>query len=395
MQGVDKIWDYFGRREDAGETTFVCKGSRRSGKTWHILQNMMLRGCAIGRNYVGSVASMTNEQGRLGSYSDFKSICELLPYYGEGWDLKTSPLEARHRNGARMIFKSYADSETAKGIVCTDLFINEANKFTLQQYLDLKANVREYTYIDFNPNILFWVDDIFKPEDICHTTWQDNKHNLTKAQLEYFDTLYKLAHRPDASSVDKRNYMVYYLGQFAEITGQIFTPANIVLLPELPRRENGDLALRNFATFSDPSALRGADYFASCLSATDDDGRVWIIDTDSRNTGGRESVARWLLDICKAWDVQRVYVETNGVVGIDFYEFAQNSGLPVESWYSKGNKFQRIVDNFQNLTTNLVILDTPRNRDYLQQVYTFAEKCEHDDNADALNSSYNLQRWTA
>ena len=188
--------------------------------------------------------------------------------------------------------------------------------------------------------------------------------------------------------MDRYNYSVYYLGEGAEIDGAIFTRANIRLATELPH-------LRNFQVFCDPSALRGADYFAACISATDDEGRVWIVDTFSVNTGTREAVTRRLMEWCKAWDIKRVYIETNGLVGIDFYEFADNSGLPVEGWYSRGNKYQRIVDNYQNLTTQLFILDTPENRAYLEQVYAFAEKCEHDDNVDALNSSFNLQRWTA
>lgn len=393
MQGADKIWDYFGRREDAGHNTFVLKGGRRSGKTWHVLQNMMLRGCAI-PNYVGSVAAMTNDQGRLGAYADFKSILDLVPYYSRGWDLKSSPLEARHANGAKIIFKSYSDSETAKGIACNDLFINEANKFTLQQYLDLRANATDFTFIDYNPNVRFWVDEIFGPSEICTTTFRDNPY-LSKAQLEYFDTLKRLAERPEATSVDKRNFLVYYLGEFAEITGQIFTRENIRMQEELPKREDGSLALRNFKIFCDPSALRGADYFACCVSAVDDWGNVWIVDTFSVNTGTREAVTRRLMDWCRLWDIDKVYIETNGIVGLDYYDFASNSGLPVESWYSHGSKYQRIVDNYQNLTTQLVVYDTPENREYLEQVYDFSEKCEHDDNIDAVNSSYNMQRWTA
>jgi hypothetical protein len=230
---------------------------------------------------------------------------------------------------------------------------------------------------------------------LIHSTWKDNEANLTPVQLAWFANLKARAESPDATSVDRALYAMYYLGEYAEIDGAIFTCANIRTAAELPRRENGDLALRNFAIFADPSALRGADYFATCLTATDDDGNVWLVDSDSRNTGGREDVARWMLDTCKTWDVKRFYIETNGLVGIDFYEFAENSGLPVEGWYSRGNKYQRIVDNYQNLTTRLVVWDTPKNRAFLEQVYTFAEKCEHDDNVDALNSSYNMQRWTA
>lgn len=394
MDERDKIWTYFGDRYNSGKTTMILKGGRRSGKTWHALQLLLLR-CIETPKHVVSVAAMTNDQGRLGAYADLRRIFDLLPYFAQGWDLKSSPLEARHANGSKIIFKSYGDSETAKGIACNDLFINEANKFSIQQYIDLKANATDLTIIDYNPNVKFWVDEIFAPSDICTTTWEDNRNHLSPAQLEYFDTLKKLAERPEATSVDLRNYSVYYLGEYAEIDGAIFTRANIRKAQDLPRRDNGDLALRNFAIFGDPSALRGADYFALCLTATDDDGQVWLIDSHSTNTGGREEIARWIIDTARQWDVERTYIETNGIVGLDFFDFAANSGIPVEGWYSRGNKYQRIVDNYQNITTRLVVWDTPTNNEYLEQVYSFAEKCEHDDNADALNSSYNLQRWTA
>ena len=387
------INDYIAKRISQRKPTFVLCGGRRSGKTYAVL-NFLLAKCRAYPSNIVNIASMTAEQGRLGAYADCNNIIKANPSVYSNCIVLRSPREVRFANGSVMFFNSYADSETAKGIACDDLFINEANNFSLQQYTDLRANVREFTFLDYNPNIRFWVDEIFSTEDICKTTWKDNPF-LTPSQLEYFADLKKLAERPEATSVDKRNYSVYYLGEYAEIDGAIFTRSNIRTAPELPRRENGDLALRNFAIFADPSALRGADYFATCLTATDDDGNVWLIDSDSRNTGGREDVARWMMDTCKAWDVKKCFIETNGLVGIDFYEFAQNSGLPVEGWYSRGNKYQRIVDNYQNLTTQLVVLDTPENRAFLEQVYTFAEKCEHDDNVDALNSSYNMQRWTA
>ena len=380
------INDYIAKRISQRKPTFVLCGGRRSGKTYAVL-NFLLAKCRAYPSNIVNIASMTAEQGRLGAYADCNNIIKANPSVYSNCIVLRSPREVRFANGSVMFFNSYADSETAKGIACDDLFINEANNFSMQQYTDLRANVREFTFLDYNPNIRFWVDEIFEPSEICKTTWKDNPF-LTPSQLEYFADLKKLAERPEATSVDRRNYSVYYLGEYAEIDGAIFTRANIHTAAELPH-------LRNFQVFCDPSALRGADYFATCISATDDDGRVWIVDTFSVNSGTREAVTRRLMEWCKAWDIKRVYIETNGLVGIDFYEFADNSGLPVEGWYSRGNKYQRIVDNYQNLTTQLVVLDTPENRAYLEQVYTFAEKCEHDDNVDALNSSFNLQRWTA
>ena len=373
-----------------GVRLFDFMGGRRSGKTWFILQKLlgrMLKGDIV------SVATMTENQGEMGAYADAIDIINgspsVLPYVTLG----KSPKVIKARNGGKMFFKSYTDPERAKGIKCDWLYINEANNFTKQQYTDLSASVRKGVFIDRNPNSRCWSEEM--GFTLIHSTWKDNEANLTPVQLAWFANLKARAESPDTTSVDRALYAMYYLGEYAEIDGAIFTRANIRTAHELPMRENGDLALRNFAIFADPSALRGADYFATCLTATDDDGNVWLIDSDSRNTGGREDVARWMMDTCKAWDVKKCFIETNGLVGIDFYEFAQNSGLPVEGWYSRGNKYQRIVDNYQNLTTRLVVWDTERNRAFLEQVYTFAEKCEHDDNIDAINSAYNMQRWTA
>ena len=376
----------------SGVRLFDFMGGRRSGKTWFILQRLIGRAL---RGDIVSVATMTENQGEMGAYADIIDIINGSPAVAQYAQVGKSPklIKFTNGNGGKIFFKSYTDPERAKGIKCDWLYINEANNFTEQQYIDLSASVRKGVFIDRNPNTRCWSEK--HGFTLIHSTWKDNEANLTPVQLAWFANLKRRAEAPEATSVDVALYRMYYLGEYAEIDGAIFTRANIQLSPELPRRENGDLALRNFATFSDPSALRGADYFASCLSATDDDGKVWIIDTDSRNTGGREAVTRKLLDWCKAWDVRRCYIETNGIVGLDFYDFAANSGLPVEGWYSKGNKYQRIVDNFQNLTPYLRVLDTPENRKYLGQVYEFAEKCEHDDNADALNSSYNMQKWTA
>lgn len=385
---MSKIRDYIKRRNEEGASTFILRGGRRSGKTYGILIYLLLY-CVTHPKTVVNVASMTSEQGRLGAYADAVNIIGMMPQTFAGVEVLSSPREVRFANGSRMHFNSYAVSERAKGIACDYLFMNEANNFTQQQYTDLVANVRKGTFLDFNPNVLFWVNDIFDDADICDTTWKDNPY-LTKAQLEYFDNLKRMAERPDATDLDRRNYSVYYLGEYAEISGTIFTAGNIKFVDALPR------GLRHFAVFCDPSALRGADWFACVLSASDAEGNVYIADTFSVNTGSRELVARKILDWCKSYDVgERVYVETNGIIGIDFYDFCANSGIPVQGWYSKGNKFERIVANYQNFVDCIRFVESEANRKYVQQIYDFAKNCEHDDNVDAVNSSYNLQRWIA
>lgn len=330
---------------------------------------------------------MTSEQGRLGAYADAKEIIKSHPATFAGYEVFSSPREIRHRNGTRIFFNSYQNAETAKGIACDYLFINEANNFSKQQYTDLLANVRKGVFLDYNPNVKFWVDDYFEESEICHSTWQDNPY-LTPLQLEYFANLKRLAEKDGASAIDIRNYRIYYLGEYSELKGSIFTSDNLVF------GNASERALSTPRIFCDPSALRGADYFAAVLSATDDDGIVWILDTISVNGSEgetRESVCRRLRQWCIDWGVSECYIETNGLVGIDFYEFAANSELPIVSWYSKGNKFERICSAYGNLTERVRLDDNDNNRAFVEQVYDFGEKCEHDDNVDALVSSYNMQ----
>lgn len=385
--GRSPIDVYIGNRFHDGLGQYCLRGGRRSGKTWGVMRFL----CHLGavRPIVANVASMTGEQGRLGAYADAKTIFGMYPAAFGRYEVFSQPREIRHPNGTRIFFNSYQNSETAKGIACDYLFINEANNFSQQQYTDLLANVREGVFLDFNPNVKFWVDDFYNEADICNSTWKNNPY-LTDLQLQYFAKLRERAEAANASALDIRNYKVYYCGEYSELKGNIFTSDNLHF-GELPTS-----GLHSFAVFCDPSALRGADYFAAVLSCLDAYGKVLVVDTFSVNGAEgetRESVCRRLKQWCSEWDVSDVYVETNGLVGLDFFDYGYNSGLPVKTWYSKGSKFERICSAFGNLTENTVIRDTDGNRQYCEQVYEFAEKCEHDDNVDALVSTYNMQKY--
>ena len=385
-----KIDEYIAHHYSSGKTHFILRGGRRSGKTFAILRFLMLYCEAVPKTVV-NVASMTAEQGRLGAYADAKTIKDLAPTLFEDVEVLTSPREMRFANGSRIHFNQYSNSETAKGIACDWLFINEANNFTKQQYVDLAANVRRGIFLDYNPNVQFWVDDLFTDEDICDSTWRDNPY-LTATQLEYFAMLKRQAERPDATAVDRRNYSVYYLGRYSELQGSIFNEDII----KFGRREVE--GLHHFAVFCDPSALRGNDYFACCLTAVDDYGVVWLVDSYSVNTGSRAEVSKKIRQWCSDYDVTQVYVETNGIIGQDFYDYCFNSGMNVAGWYSHQGKFERIIANYQNLREKVRIMDTEQNRAFMQQVWDFAEKMPdglHDDNIDALNSSYTMQSTTA
>ena len=380
-----KVEEYIAKRLAEGASTFVFCGGRRSGKTYGILTFFLLSG-AIERIVV-NIATMTQEQGRLGSHADAKDIIRSHPATFGNYEVLESPREIRNKKtGTRIFFNSYADSETAKGVACDYLFLNEANKFSKQQYIDLAVNARRGIFIDYNPTKRFWIDDFVQECDICHTTPFDNPY-LPKVQLDYFRTLEALGTRENATEIDIYNYKVQVLGEYYELSGNIFTRDNIHFgTPYEP--------LQMYIIFCDPSALRGADYFACVLSATDGQ-HTWVVDTYSVNAGTPYDVCKVLEEWCRSYDVGAVYIETNGLQGIEFYEFAANSLPYVQGWNSRVKKEERILAKYNAITDGVVFVDNDNNRAFVQQIYEFSvhPKCEHDDNVDALASTLTARKY--
>lgn len=383
-----KIVRYLEQGVARGQTLFAIQGGRRAGKTYNILQWLLLRAWNYGDKII--IATMTQDQGREGAYADCVDILQSWGVLGNYYEIYKQPREIVCKRSntmsgrqGKLIFKSFADSETAKGGACDWIFVNEGNKFSKQQYLDLSVNARKGVIVDYNPNEHFWIDDYVSSDDVLLVTWQDNRQHLTVTQLQWFDDLKAKATAPTATDIDRYYYNVYYLGLYSEMGGDIFNKSNIHVIDTPPASYD------NIVLFCDPSALRGADWFA-CVIAGVSEGNCYIMETHSINQGRREEVARWVRSKLVSYDNIRLFVETNGLVGIDFFEFCQNSDLPVEAWYSKANKYDRILAKYETLTNNTYFVNHDGLDEFLEQVYTFNKKCEHDDNIDAVTSAITI-----
>ena len=396
-----KIVTYLERRKPL----MALQGARRAGKTYTTCQWLLLQAYNAGDVVV--VASMTSEQGRKGAYEDCNNILRSWGAFGELFDVYKSPrkIECKRNNTTSgrcgvLEFASFDDPETAKGSACDWVFINEANKFSRQQFLDLSANARKGVIIDYNPNNHFWIEQELPDSDILKCSWQDNKAHLTPAQLAWFEKLKENAMRDGATAADWYYYQVYYLNQYSELAGDIFTPA---IIRKCDRADVPWGELRNPVIFGDPSALVGGDYFPLTLSAVAPDGTIYVLDADSTNDGGKaercKTIERMLLQI----DGARVYIESNGLIGTRFIEYARGENpqekpphaLPVEGWCSRGDKFDRILSAYETIRDRVVFVEQPRLAEYLKQVYEFARKCEHDDNIDNIATVTQLHKFIA
>ena len=143
-----KIADRFLTLYRSGARRIALKGGRRTGKTCYVADRELTR-CAT-KGAVVNVATMTQEQGRLGVYADACNIINGTDRLSEWLTIKQSPREITCPNGGRLFFNSYQNAETAKGIACDDAFINEANNFTIKQVQDIIASVRDCAIFDYN-----------------------------------------------------------------------------------------------------------------------------------------------------------------------------------------------------------------------------------------------------
>lgn len=381
MRQQEHLRREFVQLRNSGCTRFDFMGGRRSGKTYFILQRLL---GYVYRGDVVSVATMTDTQGRLGAYQDAKDILagspSMLPYFCEREN--TREIYCPYSKG-RMFFKSYKNSERAKGIACDHLYINEANNFTEQQYTDLAMSVRRYIFADRNPNTECWTER--NGFSLIHSTWKDNAENLTAAQIAEFEKLKRKAESQDATSADVALYRMYYLGEYAEITGSIFQPTNI-------RRERVELqGLYNYFICADPSAMCGSDYFALCLCAVRD-GILYIVDMWSRNVGSSQDAADKIAEWCSKYDVRNIFVETNGYIGQSFYEKQRSSFAGMKPYANTDNKHGRIMGNYEDICSHVVFNEGAQEcAAFLGQIYEYEGKNSnktHDDNIDCVNSAW-------
>lgn len=373
----------FAAAYNTGCRRFDFMGGRRSGKSYFIEQFLLSR-LAVGQ--VINVATMTDTQGRLGAYADICDILHESPNFASDYEVTKSPREVRQKYGqGRMFFNSYAVGERAKGIACDWLWINEANNFTEQQFVDLSASARLGVFADRNPNSECWTER--NGFVLLHSDWTFNKENLTPAQLEWFAQLKAKAEALDASQVDVALYRMYYLGEYAEIVGSIFTPANI--------RQGEPEGVRYYFIYADPSAMCGADYFAMVLAGVAD-GVLYIVDVWSKNVGSRADVAEQMAQWCEQYDVCEIFIEGNGLTGKTYYEEQRASFPTLKPYTNTDNKHGRILGNYEGICSRVVFNpDAEGMHDFLQQVYEYEGKNSnktHDDNIDAVNSAYEIAK---
>lgn len=377
---IKKYRDFF--RETKNEPVVIIQGSKRSGKTFSILQHEGLK--FFGNNNIKiQCFSDSPKQQNFGLMSDFQNI--FNPVLSKTKRNATQKLFKYQHN--ELAFINVAGNVRADDIVnslgaCNDRYVNECNTWNKSAIEKLMINNTGQMYFDFNPYRDFWISELITDKNFLKTTWRDNPF-LSLSQIKLFLQWTEEGQKAEFGSYKYWRWQVMCEGNFCEMLGKVFTPENMHFCSKVPDSVN----LHSYIIFADPSDAKGGDYFALTLTALGDDGNVYLLDSFSSNMIGKVMIAEKIKEWQRYYPVAYTYIETNGAYGTKFYNDCITSQMEVSGWYSRKDKFERIMSNFDVITDKLYIVENENNSNFLQQIYTFDEYCEHDDNIDCLNNA--------
>lgn len=198
----------------------ICQGGARSGKTYSILQVLILKYCinkhTRRKGLIIDIVRKTQTELRSTVMVDFFEILEKMGIYNPKNHNKTN-LEYR-LNGNLFRFIGLDKAQKKRGSKRNILYINEANGLTIEDFIQLSMRCEDQIYIDFNPSEYFWVNEHIMEKraddfDFIHSTYLDNYDFLTYDQIKDIENLI---------NIDEYYYRVYVLGELAIMKGKIY-----------------------------------------------------------------------------------------------------------------------------------------------------------------------------
>lgn len=213
MDIVELYFKHFKKCSRTKEPFVILRGSSRSAKTYSVCQwfyYLAKKGVKFELTIVGHSIPFLRD----GVYNSFKQIAPNENFIKSPFSVEI--------NNAKILFRSFKDEDDAKSAERDFLYINECNHIPYEIVQQLVIRTRVMSFFDFNPTRRFWVDEYVNSENIIHTTFKDNRF-LSAAQIENFEKIKERAERLTASAYDKYLYSVYYLGEYGDISGNVFS----------------------------------------------------------------------------------------------------------------------------------------------------------------------------
>lgn len=202
-------------------------GGTRSGKTFSILQMLIMRAAWAEKNNkpktITSVVSETIPHLKRGAIRDFETIMRKADYWDDARWNKTD-LIYTFGNGGIIEFFSADSPGKVHGPARDHLFINECQNIPYDVARQLFVRTSDRIILDYNPVQEFWIHSKIQPQSNCisiHSTYKDNNF-LTPLQVAEIE-----------SNKDDTNWWkVYGLGEIGVLEGLIYDFEQIDSLPD-------------------------------------------------------------------------------------------------------------------------------------------------------------------
>lgn len=214
-----QVTNVFLENRNAITDIIINQGGTSSGKTYAIMQNLFCH--AIEEpNQIITVVGQDIPNLKVGALRDAQSILdssEALQSYV--LDYNKSDRVYSFFNGSIIEFKSYDDWQDAKSGKRDYLFINEVNGIAKPIWDELHMRTKKRSYLDYNPNVEFWVhQELIGREDVTLII-SDHRHNTFLDQK---------MHDKIEGIQDPELWKVYARGLTGKLEGVIFRDYNIV-----------------------------------------------------------------------------------------------------------------------------------------------------------------------
>lgn len=127
-------------------------------------------------------------------------------------------------NGSIFVFRNFDEYTKCVGQKADILFLNEAVNLDEKSFGTLVQGIRHSIYLNYNPTRKCWIDKYVNEDksNLLITTWKDNPY-LPDWQKQEFEDIKTRAQSPTATIFDRYAYEVFYLGNFTEMSGKVFT----------------------------------------------------------------------------------------------------------------------------------------------------------------------------
>lgn len=244
----------FGKLYNAEKRVTVCQGGTSSGKTYTILQVLLLLS-AVTPKQVVTVVGQDVPNLKVGAWRDAKRIVSENAVLQRMFVVSDGYLQLRCLNGSVVEFKSYGNEQDARSGKRDYLFVNEANGVSYEIYWQLSIRTRKRVYIDYNPSARFWVHDRVLGGDDVLLTITDHRHNPFLSAEE---------HARIEGIDDPELWRVYARGLTGRIQGVIYN--NIEVVDKMPEIYKSRWLGLDFG-FNDPTAL---------VEVRLSEGKLWI-----------------------------------------------------------------------------------------------------------------------